>query len=109
MANKRLRKELVEGMEALRAIGAIDGATMRSFREDLLGRPPKFSAKQIRKLRERFDVSQAVFASLLNVSPSTVQKWEQGQKDPSAPALKLLQIVDVHGLSILLPPDSQAA
>jgi len=109
MANKRLRKELVEGMEALRAIGVVDGATMREFREDLLGPPPLYSADEIRLLRERFDVSQAVFASLLNVSTSTVQKWEQGQKEPSAPACKLLQVVEEHGLAILLSPDTEAA
>ena len=41
MANKRLRQELIEGMEALAEIGAVDGATMRDFREDLLS-PSRF-------------------------------------------------------------------
>ena len=102
MANKRLRQELIEGMEALAEIGAVDGATMRDFREDLLAPPPAYSPDGIREIRESFGVSQAVFAMLMNVSLSTVQKWEQGQKAPSAPAYKLLEIVKRNGLSILL-------
>lgn len=102
MANKRLRQELVEGMEALAEIGAVDGATMRDFREELLSPPPAYSPDGIREIRESFGVSQAVFAALMNVSLSTVQKWEQGQKAPSAPAYKLLEIVKQNGLSILV-------
>lgn len=102
MANKRLRQELVEGMQALANIGAVDGATMRDFKDDLLAPPPAYSSDDIREIRESFGVSQAVFAALLNVSLSTVQKWEQGQKFPSAPAYKLLEIVKKNGLSILI-------
>lgn len=102
MAHKRLRQELVEGMEALANIGAVDGATMREFRDDLLSPPPAYSPDGIREIRESFGVSQAVFAALMNVSLSTVQKWEQGQKAPSAPAYKLLEIVEQNGLGILV-------
>jgi putative transcriptional regulator len=102
MANKRLRQELVEGMEALAEIGAVKGATMREFREDLLAPPPIYSPERIRAIRESFGVSQGVFAALMNVSLSTIQKWEQGQKAPSAPANKLLDIVKNNGLGILV-------
>lgn len=102
MANKRLRQELIEGMEALAEIGAVDGATMREFRADLLSPPPIYTPAQIREIRESFGVSQAVFAALMNVSLSTVQKWEQGQKAPGAPAYKLLEIVKRNGLGILV-------
>lgn len=56
-------------MEALAEIGAVDGATMREFRADLLSPSPTYSLAQI---RESFGVSQAVFAALMNVSLSTV-------------------------------------
>ena len=45
--------------------------------------------------------SQAVFAAYLNTSPSTVQKWEQGQKRPNGPSLKLLNLVAERGLEAL--------
>jgi putative transcriptional regulator len=52
-------------------------------------------------MRIRYKASQAVFAAYLNTSPSTVQKWEQGQKKPNGPSLKLLNLVDAHGLDAL--------
>ena len=45
---------------------------------------------------------QPVFARYLNTSESTVQKWETGQKRPSGMALKLLHIVEKHGLEVLV-------
>jgi putative transcriptional regulator len=110
MANERLRSELVDGMRALQESGVVSDGTMRGFERKLLGKPPAFSARQIRQLREQFGVSQAVFAALLNISVSTIQKWEQGHKAPTAAALKLLQIVKRFGLEVLLPGgDRQAA
>jgi len=42
-----------------------------------------------------------VFARYLNTSESTVQKWESGAKRPSGLALKLLAVVEKHGLKVL--------
>ena len=59
------------------------------------------SSSDIKQIRESLHVSQSVFASILNISPSTVQKWEIGDKRPSGSSLKLLNIVKRHGLSAL--------
>lgn len=88
----------VEGM--VRA-GTVDKQTLRSFDEACLSRPTIFDAKKIKALRERNHVSQPVFARYLNTSESTVQKWETGAKRPSALALKLLSVVEKHGLQVL--------
>ena len=47
----------------------------------------------IKQIREDANVSQAVFASILNTSLSTIQKWEIGQKRPTGTDLKLLYLV----------------
>lgn len=47
-------------------------------------------------------LSQAVFASVLNTSLSTVRQWEIGRKQPSGPSLKLLSILEKRGLEALL-------
>jgi putative transcriptional regulator len=44
---------------------------------------------------------RAVFAAYLNTSRSTVQKWEQGQKKPNGPSLKLLNLIEQKGLEAL--------
>jgi putative transcriptional regulator len=85
---------------ALFNVGAIDKATMRSFDTSCLV-PPPIKPHQIKKLRERCCVSQPVFARYLNTSESTVEKWETGAKKPSGMALKLLAVVEKHGLEML--------
>jgi len=59
--------------------------------------PPKPMKKQeIIKLRKQLNLSQPLFASVLNVSVKTVQAWEQGLREPSHAALKLLTIAKKH-------------
>ena len=55
----------------------------------------------IKRLRLKAKTSQSVFAAYLNTSISTVQKWEIGDKKPSGPTLKLLNIVERKGLKAL--------
>ena len=65
--------------------------------------PPKpLSPNQIRAIRQSFNVSQAVFARLINVSPNAVESWEQGVRRPREATLKLLTIVHQHP-EVLLP------
>jgi putative transcriptional regulator len=45
--------------------------------------------------------TQPVFARYLNTSESTVEKWESGAKKPSGLSLKLLAVVQKHGLEVL--------
>ncbi len=86
---------------ALRKVGAIDKVTMHEFDESCLVSIVNINPAQIKKIREKNRVSQPVFARYLNTSKSTVQKWEIGAKMPSGMALKLLSVVQKHGLHIL--------
>ena len=86
---------------ALFKVGAIDQTTMREFDESCLTIPLPLEPKQIKRLRTSHKISQPVFARYLNTSESTVEKWETGAKKPSGAALKLLTIVQKHGLKIL--------
>ncbi|WP_446012190.1 helix-turn-helix domain-containing protein [Candidatus Electrothrix sp.] len=48
---------------------------------------------QIKKIRERLKLSQAVFAKLLNVSPSSIRQWEQGKRQPTGATRVLLDLL----------------
>lgn len=63
--------------------------------------PPDVGPQQIKLISEQAHVSQPVFARYLNTSESTIQKWEVSTKKPSSMALKLLAIVQKHGLQVL--------
>ena len=90
-----------ETSECLHKAGAMDKKTMREI-ESLCLPPVKiFSAKEIKKIREKNKASQSVFATYLNISLSTIQKWEVGKKKPNGTSMKLLNLVDHNGLDIL--------
>ena len=99
------RKTVIEAVHAtargLHKAGIMHGGTMREFDALCLPKVRDYTAMQIRRIRERNNASQAVFAAYLNTSVSTVQKWERGQKRPHGPSLKLLSMVDSKGLQAL--------
>jgi len=56
-------------------------------------RPPKaMSPEDIARIRQKLNCSQVVFAMMPNISPKTVQAWEQGSREPGDAALKLLSV-----------------
>ncbi|THU05109.1 DNA-binding transcriptional regulator [Lampropedia puyangensis] len=63
---------------------------------------PPYNSNEIRAMREKLKLSQTVLASVLNTSVSTIRKWEQGDKQPSGPSLKLLSLLDRKGLEAVL-------
>jgi putative transcriptional regulator len=97
---KRMIDEARETMRGLHDAGAIDKQTLRDFEAQAL-LPPSCTADTIRSLRERLHISQGVFAAYLNASVSTVQKWENGEKEPSGAALRLLSVIGRKGLEVL--------
>jgi putative transcriptional regulator len=82
----RLKAGLAEGIR--HAKGEL---TLRTVR--VPQRPPQISTAEVTRLRERIGMSQSVFAGVLNVSTKTVQSWEQGQRQPSQAALRMLQLL----------------
>ena len=90
-----------ETAHGLRKAGAMDVTTMHEFDALCLPVVKQYSPTEIRRIRIRQKASQSVFAAYLNTSKSTVQKWEQGQKRPNGPSLKLLNLVDRKGLAVL--------
>ncbi|MEZ5507223.1 MAG: DNA-binding transcriptional regulator [Gammaproteobacteria bacterium] len=99
--NKSILDMVHETAKDLHAAGVMKETTLREF--DALCLPPvkEFTAAQIKRIRTRNHASQGVFAAYLNTSVSTVQKWEQGQKKPNGPSLKLLNLVAEKGLEVL--------
>jgi putative transcriptional regulator len=81
--------------------GAMDAVTMRKINALCLPAKRAFRPEDIRRIRMANHVSQAVFAAILGIGKTTVQQWEQGQKRPSGPAQRLLDLIDRKGLAAL--------
>jgi putative transcriptional regulator len=82
--------------------GVIDKKTMRDFDTTCLTPIKPLSARQIKAIRTKEQVSQNVFANYLNVTVGLISQWERGEKHPAGPSLKLLSIVAQKGLSAIL-------
>jgi putative transcriptional regulator len=81
--------------------GVMDKQTLRGFDELCLTPVRPMTAADIRALRTRERVSQAVFARYLNVTTGLISQWERGEKRPAGASLKLLNLVDRHGLAAI--------
>ena len=57
--------------------------------------------QSIRETRQKYNLTQNEFAQLLDVSPRTLQNWEQGRREPEGPAKVLLKVAEVHPEAIL--------
>jgi putative transcriptional regulator len=103
----RLAKEIVEMAEDMHSVGLLDRAsyekiTMRHLDPKHLPKASPLSADQIRSMRERAKMSQAVFAHLLNLTVGYVSQLERGTKRPTGAALALLNIIRRKGVEAIL-------
>lgn len=58
--------------------------------------PHPCGSDRIKRIRAHMALSQSVFAAALNVSPETVEAWEQGKREPDRPSLRLLEVAEEH-------------
>ena len=91
-----------ETAQDLRDAGFIDKRRMKEYEALCLKPIEPYTSEKIVELRHRHHLSQAVLASVLNTSVSTVRQWEIGAKRPSGPSLKLLDLLDRKGLEALV-------
>ena len=98
----RILEAVHETAGDLHRLGFIDKRKMRKFDALCISPVPEYDSEKIRALRDHLQLSQAVLAAVLNTSLSTVRKWEIGEKHPSGPSLKLLNLLDRKGLESVL-------
>ncbi len=98
----RLLDAVHEGAKDLQVAGFIDMRRMREYDALCLKPVEPYTKEQIAALRTRLNISQAVLASILNTSLSTVRQWEAGSKRPSGPSLKLLNLLGTKGIEALV-------
>ena len=80
----------------------IDKKTLRDLTNDDIPVLVEYTGEDIHELRTRQKLSQSVFAKYLNVSPAMIRSLEQGQRHAHGAILKLLNIVERHGIGALI-------
>ncbi|GAB6194686.1 helix-turn-helix domain-containing protein [Desulfocastanea catecholica] len=99
---KSVRKSIMGTMVDLKEIGLVKDITMRNIESLCLPDVKDYNAADIVKLRKSTKLSQAAFAAVVNVSTSTQQKWERGDKKPSGASKRLLDVIERKGLEAIL-------
>ena len=99
---KSISDSITNTITDLNKSGLVDDITMRNIKNLCIPEVSDYSPEKIISIRKRLSLSQAALASIFNISPSTVQKWEQGNKRPAGAAKKLLDIIDRKGIQALI-------
>ncbi len=101
-----MRNSIVKSVRStgkdLKKGGLVDDITMKNIENLCIPDVQEYSPEKIVSIRKKFSLSQAALASIFNISPSTVQKWEQGNKKPAGASRKLLDIIERKGLEALI-------
>jgi putative transcriptional regulator len=103
----RLAQALLEAADDMHSVGMMNDATHHKITARHLGKRALFTSipitpSEIRDLRERENLSQAVFARCLNLSIGYISQLERGVKKPTGPALTLLNVIRRKGVKVIL-------
>ena len=82
-------------------------AELQAFQAELLGsvrqmksgkaaRRTRVAVPEVVVARQASGLSQSQFATVLGISVRTLQKWEQGEREPSGAARTLIRIAQQH-------------
>lgn len=99
---KSIAKSITSTVKDLCKSGLVDDITMKNIENLCLPEVQEYSPQKIVSIRKKLRLSQAALASIFNISPSTVQKWEQGNKKPAGASKKLLEIIERKGIEAFI-------
>lgn len=91
MTERDIFSELMAGMQELKdhQDGKITLKTLKVSKRE----PVSIAPQELRDVREKLNLSQAVFAHYLHTGETTYQNWEQGRAKPNAQAVLLIRMV----------------
>ena len=91
-----LMNSLTEEVEDIKKYGKSQG------RKTVLEVKPvkEYTASEIKNIRLKTGISQAIFEKCFGVSKKTVEAWEEGINVPSGPAARLLEMLSVDSISL---------
>lgn len=76
--------------------------TVRHLGGQSLPTAKPISSREIRRIREKANMSQAAFARSLNLSAGYISQLERGTKQSKGPALALLNVIKRKGFDAIL-------
>ena len=99
---KSMAESIINTVKDLNKSGLVDEITMRNIEKLCLPEVKEYPPERIILLRKRLKLSQAALANLFNMSASTIQKWERGNKKPAGASKRLLDIIERKGIKAFI-------
>jgi putative transcriptional regulator len=84
-----------ELLESVKQAGDIRKGNRKASRHSVIDEP------DVAAIRNKYDMTQQEFSSLLGISVGTLRNWEQGRRKPQGPAKVLLKIAEKRPKAIL--------
>jgi putative transcriptional regulator len=105
--SNKLADSLIETAKDMQKVGLINEEayqkiTMRLLKKKKLPKIDPITSEEIRALREQQHLSQAVFATYLNLTVGYISQLERGVKQPTGATLALLNIIRRKGFEAIL-------
>ena len=105
--SSRLTKAILETASDMVNCGVLrekdyEKITMRHLKKGKLPIIDPMTSEEIRSLREQAHLSQAAFASYLNLTVGYISQLERGLKEPTGAVLALLNVIRRRGLEVIL-------
>lgn len=91
---RNLFDELNEGLQSLRDEREGKITLKKNTAEKITA--PELKNGELVELRQKLNVSQAVFAQYLRINKRTLENWEQGRAKPNAQAAVLIKMVEKY-------------
>lgn len=101
----RLAAEMLQLAGDMKKVGLIDAAVHEKITLRHLGPEPEIApitSDEVRRMRDKAHMSQAVFARHLNLTAGYISQIERGEKQPTGAALALLNVVKRKGMEAIL-------
>lgn len=95
-------KSIRDDLESLCNENIVSKITLREFDKRNATKIEEITGDQIKNIRVKNHISQGVLAKYMNMSTVSIQKWERGESKPTGAALKLLNIINNHGFSVVM-------
>lgn len=70
--------------------------SVKEMKAGIAARVTDVQPNEVAEARSKTGLSQRQFAEVLQISPRTLQEWEQGRRKPSGAAKALIQIAFRH-------------
>ncbi len=55
-----------------------------------------YEVPNVKEIRAKTGLTQMQFANKLNISPRTLQNWEQGTRNPTGATITLMRLLDTN-------------